>query len=89
MGVPRYEIRVRGRVGDSILGALEGMSTAVESAETVFYGSVPDQAALHAMIVHIQSMGLDLTELRCLPGEDVEAGRPSPGPVRRDGRTGG
>jgi hypothetical protein len=62
------EIRIKGRVSDAVLsGAFEGLSHSVQPVETVLTGAVPDQAALHGLLVRIQSLGLELVEVRRLP----------------------
>jgi hypothetical protein len=62
-----YEIRIRGRLSDSLLAAFEGLTPSVEPAETVLHGPVRDQAALHSLLDRIQSLGLELVEVRRLP----------------------
>lgn len=62
-----YEIRVKGRLSDSLLAAFEGLSASVEPVETVLHGPVQDQAALHGLLDRIQSLGLELLEIRRLP----------------------
>jgi hypothetical protein len=68
--VSRYEIRVRGRVSDATLSTLEGMEADVAPAETVLHGPVVDQAGLHGLLDRIQSLGLELLEVRRLPPRD-------------------
>jgi hypothetical protein len=69
--VPReggsYEIRVRGRLSDSLVAAFEGMNATVEPVETVLHGPVQDQAALYGLLDRIQALGLELLEVRRLP----------------------
>jgi hypothetical protein len=62
-----YEIRIKGRVGDSLVVAFEGLSVTTEPVETILHGSVPDQEALHELLAKIQSLGLEVVELRRLP----------------------
>jgi hypothetical protein len=62
-----YEIRVKGRLTDSLLAAFEGMRASVEPVETVLHGPVQDQAALYGLLDRIQSLGLELLEVRRLP----------------------
>ncbi|HEV8167202.1 MAG TPA: hypothetical protein VGR74_22635 [Actinomycetota bacterium] len=62
-----YEIRIKGRLSDSLLAAFEGMNATVETGETVLYGQVRDQAALYGLLDRIQSLGLELVEVRRLP----------------------
>lgn len=70
MPEPRYEIRVRGRVSEATLRALEGMDADLAPAETVLHGPVTDQAGLHGLLDRIQSLGLELIEVRRLPPAD-------------------
>jgi hypothetical protein len=67
---PRYEIRVRGRVSEATLGSFEGMDADLAPAETVLHGPVADQAGLHGLLERIQSLGLELVEVRRLPPTD-------------------
>ena len=68
--VPRYEIRVRGRVSEAALAAFEGMDADVATTETVLHGPVEDQTELHGLLDRIQSLGLELVEVRRLPPVD-------------------
>ena len=63
-----YEIRIRGRVTEPLLSSFEGMSSTFEPVETVLHGPVRDQAELHGLIDRIQALGLELIEVRRLPG---------------------
>jgi hypothetical protein len=67
-----YEIRVKGRLTDSLLTAFEGMQASVEPVETVLYGPVRDQAALYGLLDQIQALGLELVEVRRLPDSPGE-----------------
>jgi hypothetical protein len=70
-----YEIRIKGRLSDSLLAAFEGLTASVEPAETVLHGPVQNQAALHGLLDRIQSLCLELVEVRRLPrGPDEQAG---------------
>lgn len=60
----RYEIRVKGRIGKSMLSRFEGFDAEVEPAETILRGSITDQAALHGVLDRIQGLGLELVEIR-------------------------
>ena len=64
-----YEIRIRGRVGPSVLESFENMESAVRPAETVLRGTVAGQAQLHELLERIQLLGLELIEIRQVPGE--------------------
>ena len=74
-----YEIRVKGRLSDSLLTAFEGMRASVEPVETVLHGPVQDQAALHGLLDRIQSLGLELVEVRRLPDPPAEPEITHPG----------
>lgn len=63
-----YEIRIRGRLSDSVCGAFEDFTTAVRPAETVMRGELRDQSELHGLLDRIQSLGLELIEVRKLEG---------------------
>ena len=73
-----YEIRVKGRLSDSLAAAFEGMRASVEPVETVLHGPVQDQAALYGLLHQIQALGLELVEIRRLPDPpgDPEITRP-------------
>jgi hypothetical protein len=62
-----YEIRIRGRLSDSLLDEFEGLTASVEPAETVLHGPLRDQAALYGLLDRVQSLGLELVEVRRLP----------------------
>jgi hypothetical protein len=65
-----YEIRVRGRLSDTVSGAFEDFTASVRQAETVMRGEVRDQSELHGVLDRIGSLGLELIEVRRLPGGD-------------------
>jgi hypothetical protein len=62
-----YELRIKGRLSDSLLAALGELNTSVETGETVLHGPVRDQAALYGLLDRVQSLGLELVEVRRLP----------------------
>ena len=59
-----YEIRVRGRLGEMLLGGFPSLHARADGAETVLTGALPDQAALHGVLAQIEALGLELLELR-------------------------
>jgi hypothetical protein len=63
----RYEIRIRGRVSAAVLQTFEAMESDVEPVETILHGPVRDQAELHGLLRRLQSLGLELIEVRRLP----------------------
>ena len=64
----KYEIRIRGRVSPALLDSFQGMESELEPVETIIHGPVRDQAELHGLIERIQALGLELVEVRRLPG---------------------
>jgi hypothetical protein len=70
-----YEIHIRGRVGEELTAAFEGLQADVQPVETVLHGEIADQAALHGVLDRVQALGLELVEVRRLPeGSTVRAG---------------
>ena len=59
-----YVITVRGRMGPALLDAFEGMHAAVTPTETLLRGRIVDQAALHGVLERIESLGLELVDVR-------------------------
>lgn len=59
-----YEIRIKGVVGDSMLESLGDLDASVRPAQTVLRGVITDQAELHGLLDRIQSLGLELIEIR-------------------------
>lgn len=62
-----YEIRIKGRLSDSLLAAFGELTATVEAGETVLRGPVQDQAALYGLLDRVRSLGLELIEVRHLP----------------------
>ncbi len=59
-----YEISVSGELPASVLDEVEDFVVEVVPVRTVMRGTVADQAALHGIINRLQSLGLDLLEVR-------------------------
>jgi hypothetical protein len=59
-----YEIRVRGLLGETLLGAFPGLRARAHGTETVLTGALLDQAALFGVLSHIEALGLELLEVR-------------------------
>jgi hypothetical protein len=76
--VPFGEIRLAGRLSDSVLAAFEceasGLTVSVEPAAMVLYGPVQDQAALGGLVDRILSSGLEVVEARRLPSHPMSLG---------------
>lgn len=60
----RYEIHIRGFLSDGLLTAFPELHARRRNHETVVSGELPDQAALHGVIGRIESLGLELLEVR-------------------------
>jgi hypothetical protein len=63
---PSYEIRITGTLPPEALLDFEGLTAAVEPVETVVYGPLPDQAALHGLLARLEMLGAQLLEIRRL-----------------------
>jgi hypothetical protein len=60
-----YEIRVEGHIGSSWSSWFEGLTMRCEeNGETVLTGPLPDEAALHGVLVRVRDLGLPLVEVR-------------------------
>jgi hypothetical protein len=80
VGAANYEIRVKGRVSESLLPAFEGLAVTTEPVETILYGPIADQEAVHKLLIKLESLGLEVVELRRLPGPPSDPGEASPQP---------
>jgi hypothetical protein len=59
-----YTIRIRGRLGDTVMSAFPSMACEHESGETVLTGALEDRSALFGVLAQIEALGLELLELR-------------------------
>jgi len=64
VGSALYEIRVRGRLGDTVVQSFTGLTATREDGETVLRGAIRDQAELHDVLEQIDGFGLELLEVR-------------------------
>jgi hypothetical protein len=60
----RYEIRIRGVLGESLLSAFPALHGEVRGGETLLTGALPDQAALYGVLDQIEALGLELLDVR-------------------------
>ena len=60
----RYEIRVRGRLGEMICSAFPDLQARPGGGDTVLAGMLADQAALYGVLAEIEALGLELIEVR-------------------------
>ena len=63
----RYEITVRGRLTATMLTAFDGLHASPAAADTVLRGEIVDQAALFGVLERIESLGLELLDVRRSP----------------------
>jgi len=62
-----YEIRVRGHLGETMRAAFPELRARVDGTDTVLTGLLPDQAAVYGVLAVIESLGLELLEVRRMP----------------------
>ena len=75
-----YQIRINGHLGATVLSAFPTMVSRREQALTVLTGLL-DRSALYGVLAEIETLGLDLVDVRQLaPG-------PSPSPPDETGPT--
>jgi hypothetical protein len=66
--VDAYEIRIRGQVSEAVLHTFDPLDSDTSTqVETVLHGPIRDQAELHGLLNRLQSLGLELLEVRRLP----------------------
>jgi hypothetical protein len=63
----RYQIRVRGRLGETLCSAFPALQAKASGGDTVLTGPLPDRAALYGVLAEIEALGLELLEVRRLP----------------------
>jgi hypothetical protein len=68
-----YQIRVRGRLGQTIRSAFPTLRARAAGGDTVLTGVLADQAAVYGVLAEAEALGLELIEVRRLPsGEPRE-----------------
>jgi hypothetical protein len=78
----RYEIHISGLLSDRLLNAFPELHARTLGPVTVLVGDLPDQAALHGVLSRIESLGLELLEVR-------RGGSRPDAPAKADGSTPG
>jgi len=58
-----YQIRVRGRLSETLLAAFPELHAQELGSETLLAGQLPDQAALFGVLDWIEALGLELLEV--------------------------
>jgi epsilon-lactone hydrolase len=62
----RYQISVRGHLGETMRVAFPALRAETRGADTVLTGELPDTSALYGVIAEIEALGLELIEVRRL-----------------------
>ena len=62
-----YTIRINGHLGPVMLSAFPALVSRYHGAHTILTGLL-DRSALYGVLAEIEVLGLDLLELRQLPG---------------------
>ena len=60
----RYQIRVRGRLGQTMRRAFPALHAETQGEDTLLAGALADQAALFGVLTRIEALGLELVEVR-------------------------
>ncbi len=63
----RYEIWVRGHLGETMRSAFPALQAQPRGEDTVLTGAMSDQAELYGVLAEIEALGLELLEVRRLP----------------------
>jgi hypothetical protein len=63
----RYEFRVRGRVSAVLAEAFPELASIPLPRQTLFFGTVTDEAHLYGLLLRFQDLGLRVEEMRRVP----------------------
>lgn len=69
-----YEIRVSGTLPPEALLDFERLSASVKQVETVLHGPLADQAALYGLLTRLETLGVQVLEVRRLHEENQAQG---------------
>jgi hypothetical protein len=59
-----YVIRIKGRLGATVLSAFPTMACESKGGESVLTGLLEDRSAVFGLVAQIEALGLELLELR-------------------------
>jgi hypothetical protein len=65
-----YQVRVRGRLGQTIRSAFPALRAQVDGGDTVLTGLLADQAAVYGVLAEAEALGLELIEVRRLRSDE-------------------
>jgi hypothetical protein len=71
----RYEIRLEGTLDERWTAWFEGLQVTTEGSQTVISGPLPDQPALHGVLIKVRDLGLCLISVRRLDPDDTGQAR--------------
>ena len=63
----RYEIWVRGHLGETMRSAFPTLQAQPGGEDTVLTGAMSDQAELYGVLAQLEALGLELLEVRRVP----------------------
>ena len=78
-GPQLYQIRIRGRLGQTIRSAFPALQARADGGDTVLTGVLADQAALSGVLAEAEALGLELIEFRRLPRDPLAEDRSTGG----------
>ena len=81
---PRYEIRVRGPIGPTMMQAFPTLAMSRNGQDTLLTGPLADQSALYGAIQQLEALGLQLQEIRRLSPAIAERPAQSRDPCQDD-----
>jgi hypothetical protein len=84
----RYQIRVHGRLGQTIRSAFPALRARVDGGDTVLTGVLADQAAVYGVLAEAEALGLELIEVRRLPSDEPRSHRRETAPHAEPGAAG-
>ena len=68
-----YEIRVIGVLPPEALLDFDRLTASVEPVESVVHGPIRDQAALQGLLMRLETLGIEVVEIRRLHGQQPPA----------------
>ena len=72
----RYEIRLEGILDERWTAWFDDLQVTAEGTQTVISGPLPDQAALHGVLIKIRDLGMCLISVRRLAAGDAAEASP-------------